>query len=114
MYSHCRLLQQGSIYPSSGPLHAGEKNVVLGRDNCKHYSLLPTPVSMGREHGGSLEWFSLRNVKCWNRGDFLASFSAMELIQRAQFTPHCFTEVGKYREACQGGQERSQVLALSD
>jgi len=43
----CRLLQQGSVYSSSGPLHDGEKNVVPGREACEHYSLLPTPASRG-------------------------------------------------------------------
>lgn len=46
-----RPLQQGSLYASFGPLHAGEKNVVPGRAACEHYSLLPTPASRGEPAG---------------------------------------------------------------
>lgn len=72
--------------------------MVPGRDNCEHYSLLPTPANTGEPGVVSSQECQVLE----ERGFFNHSFSAME-FQRAQFAPHCFTEVGQCREACQGG-----------
>lgn len=57
------------IYPSSGPLHAGEKNVVPGRDNCNI-----THCSQLQQAQGSPEWFPFKNVSAEREGIFKAEF----------------------------------------
>lgn len=56
--------------------------MVPGRDNCEHYSLLPTPANTGEPGVVSSQECQVLE----ERGFFNCSFSAME-FQRAQFAP---------------------------